>query len=127
MVLDLKGDDIWRPLLRITGSSDTWSVSHVSDNLEEWNSRHKLLEECENCDTELAKFVNVVAILGCACLFLSVLFGAAALARRQLMKKSVTKGPYKVLLTATDFVFPQIADSRRVRFFYTKETNRANF
>lgn len=34
--------------------------------------------------------------------------------RRHLLNKRMSKGPYKIILTATDFVFPQVPDSRRV-------------
>ncbi|CAB0041147.1 unnamed protein product [Trichogramma brassicae] len=34
--------------------------------------------------------------------------------KRHLLKKRMSKGPYKIILTATDFVFPQIPDHRRV-------------
>lgn len=38
--------------------------------------------------------------------------------RRHLLKKRMSKGPYKIILTATDFVFPQIPDARRVSYFF---------
>jgi len=34
--------------------------------------------------------------------------------RRQLHKQKMSKGPYKVILTPADFVFPQVGDNRRV-------------
>lgn len=36
--------------------------------------------------------------------------------RRQLQKKRMSKGPNKIILTPSDFVFPQIGDNRRVSF-----------
>ncbi|XP_049772085.1 retinal guanylyl cyclase 2 [Schistocerca cancellata] len=33
---------------------------------------------------------------------------------KQLLKKRMSKGPYKILLTPSDFVFPQVTDSLRV-------------
>lgn len=111
----LQDDDIFGSLLSVSrDNSSEFVVTEVRDNLEEWILKHKQLDECEGCETELTKALSVLGILGCSCLFVTVLLGTAALARNQLLKKRVSKGPYKVLLTATDFVFPQIADSRRV-------------
>lgn len=104
-----------RPLIEVSGNNFTdYSVERFHLNLDEWIVKHKHLEECEDCRTEIEKFLSVLIILGCSCLFVSLILGAAAIARNQLLKKRVSKGPYKVLLTAADFVFPQIADSRRV-------------
>ncbi|XP_044266465.1 retinal guanylyl cyclase 2 isoform X2 [Tribolium madens] len=115
LLTGLHEDDAFRPLLTVSrDNSSDFVVVEVSDNLEEWMLKHKQLDECEGCEPELAKSLSVLGILGCSCLFLTVLLGTVALARSQLLKKRVSKGPYKVLLTATDFVFPQIADSRRV-------------
>lgn len=38
------------------------------------------------------------------------------LSRKKLLKKRMSKGPYKIILTTSDFVFPQVprVDSRRV-------------
>ncbi|XP_068903394.1 retinal guanylyl cyclase 2 isoform X4 [Tenebrio molitor] len=111
----LHDDDTFRSLLTVSGdNSSEFVVTEVLDNLEEWILKHKQLDECDGCETELTKTLSVLGILGCSCLFVTVLLGTAALARNQLLKKRISKGPYKVLLTATDFVFPQIADSRRV-------------
>lgn len=105
-----------RTLLRLRGNGSCKSsyVAVLQQGMEEWSSRHKQVDECEGCESEFAKALSVLVVLGYSCALVAVLMGAAAFARRQLLKKRVSKGPYKVLLTATDFVFPQIADSRRV-------------
>ncbi|KAJ9584442.1 hypothetical protein L9F63_021217, partial [Diploptera punctata] len=36
------------------------------------------------------------------------------LPRKQLLKKRMSKGPYKILLTPSDFVFPHVPDTLRV-------------
>lgn len=113
----IKNSTTVRPLLSITKSnnvSDWPSINRISDNFEEWLVRHEQIEECENCRSDFEKVLSVLIILACSCLFVTVIVGVVAIARNQLIKKRVSKGPYKVLLTATDFVFPQIADSRRV-------------
>lgn len=106
-----------RPLLSITKSnnvSDWSSIRRISNNFDEWLVKHEQQEECEDCRSDVEKTLSVLIILVCSCLFVTLIMGVVALARNQLIKKRVSKGPYKVLLTATDFVFPQIADSRRV-------------
>lgn len=119
VLLDIREDDTFRRLLSVTVSNRTeYVLSKISENLEEWSVKHIQSDECENCDAEFAKLLSVLAILGCSSLSVVIIFGVAALARYQLLKKRVAKGPYKVLLTATDFVFPQIADSRRVSIIF---------
>lgn len=113
----LKNSTTLRPLLSITKSnnfSDWSSIHRVSDNFDEWLVRHEQVDECEDCRSDVEKVLSVLIILLCSCLFVTLIMGVVAFARNQLLKKQVSKGPYKVLLTATDFVFPQIADSRRV-------------
>lgn len=113
VLVDMRKDDSLRPLVTVRLNYSEYVVDEISDNLEEWSAKHKHYE-CESCESEFAKLLSVLIILLCSSVFVAVLFGIAALARYQLLKKRITKGPYKVLLTATDFVFPQIADSRRV-------------
>lgn len=113
----VKNSSTLRPLLSVTRSnniSDSSSIRRVSNNFDEWLVRHEQPEECENCRNDIEKVLSVLILLVCSCLFVTLIMGVVALARNQLIKKRVSKGPYKVLLTATDFVFPQIADSRRV-------------
>lgn len=112
-LLDMRDDNSLRSLVTVHMNVSDYYVEEYTSNLEEWNSKHKD-NECENCEHEFAKLLSVFIILGCSSLFVAVLLGIAAIARYHLLKKRITKGPYKVLLTATDFVFPQIADSRRV-------------
>ncbi|CAG9814278.1 unnamed protein product [Phaedon cochleariae] len=97
----------------VTSTGELYS-ERMLEYLDEWIVKHEQAEDCEECTNNIQKILTAVIILGCSCLFVSAVLGAVALARNQLGKKRVTKGPYKVLLTATDFVFPQIADSRRV-------------
>lgn len=117
LLADLRLDNSsLRPLLvlKCFNGSGEFDVEKIMDNLDEWSVKHKQLDEIDNYVSEFEKALSVLIILACSCLFVSVILGAAAIARNQLLKKRVAKGPYKVLLTATDFVFPQIADSRRV-------------
>lgn len=52
-------------------------------------------------------------------LILGISVGAVTL-RRQLHKQKMSKGPYRVILTPADFVFPQVGDNRRVSFCFGK-------
>lgn len=115
VLLDLNEEGNWRPLLTIkrTNLSD-FLVTKIMDNLDEWTLKHKHNDECEGCENEFNKLVSVLLILGCSFISVSFLLGTVILVRNQFLKKNLSKGPYKVILTATDFVFPQIPDSRRV-------------
>ncbi|XP_059486563.1 retinal guanylyl cyclase 1 isoform X2 [Neocloeon triangulifer] len=56
--------------------------------------------------------------IACAIVAALVIVGAAGVGavglRRQLLKQKMSRGPYKVILTSADFVFPQVGDNRRV-------------
>ncbi|XP_074040194.1 retinal guanylyl cyclase 2 isoform X2 [Leptinotarsa decemlineata] len=112
---DFRLNNTLRHLLVVNGNnSSDMSVEKMHANLDEWSLKHAQFDECDECRTNYEKVLSVVVILGCSGLSVFLILGAVALARNQFIKKRVTKGPYKVLLTAADFVFPQIADSRRV-------------
>lgn len=115
-LLDLTDGDNWRQLVRLSNDGDAVIVEVLLGNMDEWSAQHANKDECEGCDSEYAKILNILVIFGYSCFFGCVLIAIVAVARKQLLKKRVAKGPYKVLLTATDFVFPQIPDSRRVSF-----------
>ncbi|KAK5647035.1 hypothetical protein RI129_005499 [Pyrocoelia pectoralis] len=102
VLLDLRDEGTWRPLL-ISGSDNDnkFVVNKILDNLEEWTLKHKGNDD-------------VLIIFGCSFTFVLILMLFAALMRKLFLKKKLSKGPYKVLLTASDFVFPQIPDSRRL-------------
>lgn len=109
LLFDLSNNS-WRRLLAVR---DRVGVK-LLDNMDEWLTKHAQKDDCEGCESEYAKTLNLLMIAGYSCLLVTVVIALVAVARKQLLKKRVTKGPYKVLLTATDFVFPQIPDSRRV-------------
>ncbi|XP_031345081.1 retinal guanylyl cyclase 2 isoform X2 [Photinus pyralis] len=115
VLLDLRDEGTWRPLLISGSNSDNeLVVNKILDNLEEWTLKHKDNDECEGCESELKHLISVLIIFGCSFTFVLILMVFAALIRKQFLKKKLSKGPYKVLLTASDFVFPQIPDSRRL-------------
>ncbi|KAK4880380.1 hypothetical protein RN001_008526 [Aquatica leii] len=115
VLLDLRDEGTWRPLL-ITGRDNNsgFLIHTIIDNLDEWTLKHKQIDDCEGCENELTKLANVLVIFSCSFVFVLMLLVIVALVRKHIIKKKLSKGPYKVMLTATDFVFPQIADSRRL-------------
>ncbi|PSN34034.1 hypothetical protein C0J52_17492, partial [Blattella germanica] len=76
----------------------------------------------ENCiDSEamgsselIMRGAHIAAIVICSALCAAILVIAGAVARKQLLKKRMSKGPYKILLTPSDFVFPHVPDTLRV-------------
>lgn len=113
-LLDLSDGDNWRQLVRLSKNGDGVVLEVLLDSMDEWSEKHAHRDECESCDSEYDKTLNILMILGYSGVFVTVVIAIVAVARKQLLKKRVAKGPYKVVLTATDFVFPQIPDSRRV-------------
>lgn len=102
-------------------NSSDFAVERNEHNFEEWILKHSTNEEdCENCVelSAMAKTTQVLLIMLCSSLFVGVVLGIMVLARNQLLKKRIIKGPYKVLLTGADFVFPQVVDSRRVSLHF---------
>lgn len=58
---------------------------------------------------------SVAAATGAAVLAVTaVLAGVAVAVRNYAVRTRLSKGPNRVVLTASDFVFPQPADARRV-------------
>ncbi|XP_065164768.1 retinal guanylyl cyclase 2 isoform X3 [Atheta coriaria] len=113
-LLDLK-DDYYtmRRLLKVCGQLG--EINEFEDNLQEWHLKHQQKEDCELCDaSELTKLLSYVAILTMSIFSIFAFLAVVAWVRYHILKKHITKGPYKVLLTATDFVFPQLPDTRRV-------------
>lgn len=53
-------------------------------------------------------------------LLVMCILGAAIVIRYRLLQKRTSKAPYRVLLAASDFKFPQLADNLRVSIEYNK-------
>lgn len=116
VLLDLKDDLSWRPLLDVIPMNGSeFRVKQIWGNLDEWLANHLHGNDCDGCEkSELAKLITVLIVLSCAGASVAGVLGIAALARNQVIKKRLSKGPYKVLLSTADFVFPQLTTSRRV-------------
>ncbi|KDR17127.1 Retinal guanylyl cyclase 2, partial [Zootermopsis nevadensis] len=124
----------WRPLLQIEASKRQEANKTRNGSrlllvpliplLKDWARIKKEGVTCEfgdddSCvDSEQTELIlrgaHIAAIVICSALCAAVLVIAGAVARKQLLKKRMSKGPYKILLTPSDFVFPHVADSLRV-------------
>lgn len=99
-----------------------YAVELIPVNFEEWILKHSSLEDdcgegvCTGISAVM-KTTQILLIVLCSTLLVGILVAVTALFRNQLLKKKISKGPYKVLLTAADFVFPQVPDSRRVSYW----------
>ncbi|KAG5336663.1 GUC2F cyclase, partial [Acromyrmex charruanus] len=74
--------------------------------------------DCSNGLADMSSFrtTHIVAIILGSLLFTFVVIAVAIIIRKRLLKKRMSKGPYKIILTTSDFVFPQVppVDSRTV-------------
>ncbi|KAG5307781.1 GUC2F cyclase, partial [Pseudoatta argentina] len=74
--------------------------------------------DCSNGLADMFSFrtTHIVAIILGSLLFTFVVIAVAIIIRKRLLKKRMSKGPYKIILTTSDFVFPQVppVDSRTV-------------
>ncbi|XP_024876241.1 retinal guanylyl cyclase 2-like isoform X1 [Temnothorax curvispinosus] len=73
--------------------------------------------DCPNGLADMSfRSTHIVAIILGSLLFTFVAIAVAIIIRKRLLKKRMSKGPYKIILTTSDFVFPQVppVDSRTV-------------
>ncbi|KYN04499.1 Retinal guanylyl cyclase 2 [Cyphomyrmex costatus] len=73
--------------------------------------------DCPNGLADMSfRTTHIVAIILGSLLFTFVAIAVAIIIRKRLLKKRMSKGPYKIILTTSDFVFPQVppVDSRTV-------------
>ncbi|CAH1131699.1 unnamed protein product [Ceutorhynchus assimilis] len=107
-----------RPLMRIYESnSSVFRTETVFGNFEEWWVTHKQLDECDVfCKFSQDNLFSawVYWVISCSVLLVFFILGTVAVIRYRLLKKRTSKAPYKVLLAASDFTFPQLADNLRV-------------
>ncbi|XP_023248641.1 retinal guanylyl cyclase 2 [Copidosoma floridanum] len=116
-------DSHWRPIVTLAEGTHGLILQEVAGRAELLTANGDLddaiCDDAADCSVEkVGGFLSqhnvhiLLVSLGSVVLVLSVLM-VLALVRRHLLKKRMSKGPYKIILTATDFVFPQIPDSRR--------------
>ncbi|XP_034940312.1 receptor-type guanylate cyclase gcy-12 isoform X3 [Chelonus insularis] len=117
-----KNDIGWQPLVQVIENRENLDVQElVENNLADEEILDVIL--CANghgCDDigEISDLpiqaVHIVTIV-ISCFFLTLLLLVIViLVRRHFLNRRMSKGPYKIILTASDFVFPQVVDSRRV-------------
>ncbi|XP_066143154.1 retinal guanylyl cyclase 1 isoform X2 [Euwallacea fornicatus] len=107
-------DGSFNPVVVITDANGS---AMVPGSFERWWSTHEELDDCDALCRVLASRLFSDSIYWAACLavFLMVtLLGVALLFRYRWLQKRTSKAPYKVLLAASDFTFPQLGDNLRV-------------
>ncbi|XP_058791773.1 guanylate cyclase D isoform X2 [Phymastichus coffea] len=119
-LLSYTRDNGWRPLVVVIEYPDSLVLKELANNnFADEEVFDLLCDDQSDCPVEnipgiSLHTVHIVAIILGSLLFALTAIITAALIRRHLLKKRMSKGPYKIILTATDFVFPQIPDARRV-------------
>ncbi|XP_011334672.2 retinal guanylyl cyclase 2 isoform X1 [Ooceraea biroi] len=118
-------DDGWEPILAvIERRRHRLLVQQLTPSaVASFNVEAPDLPSCDDdadCPGGLAdmsfRTTHIVAIILGSLLFTFVAIAVAIIVRRRLLKKRMSKGPYKIILTTSDFVFPQVppVDSRTV-------------
>ncbi|XP_015601711.1 retinal guanylyl cyclase 2 isoform X2 [Cephus cinctus] len=111
-------DEEWRAILTVTERDQELLVQELTTNdftdEEVFGSHCDDENDCTEDDAIPFRTAHIVAIILGSLLFALIAIVTAALIRRHLLKNRMSKGPYKIILTASDFVFPQLPDSRRV-------------
>ncbi|KAK0094156.1 hypothetical protein PV326_011713 [Microctonus aethiopoides] len=121
---DADSDTGWRPLVQVIESKERLIVQElvIENSLIDKEVLDVILctngRECNDASNDIdnlpIRTVHIITIVTGCFLLTILLLVIAALIRRHLLNKRMSKGPYKIILTATDFVFPQVSDSRRV-------------
>ncbi|XP_043477214.1 retinal guanylyl cyclase 2-like isoform X1 [Leptopilina heterotoma] len=117
-LLNLNEND-WEPILIVFEQREQLVIKEIVQNTFADDEIIVLCEnqgECSYGDLPgiPLRTAHIVAIIMSSLLFGLIAIVTAALIRRHLMKKRMSKGPYKIILTTSDFVFPQVPDPRRV-------------
>ncbi|XP_043529595.1 uncharacterized protein LOC122539063, partial [Frieseomelitta varia] len=123
--------DVWKPIMITVEGSEKLFVRKLSTNAIAFhNTNDADFPRC-NIDVNGIPFIvctgtasnestfriaHVVTIVLGSLLLTVFAISIAVLIRKKLLKKRMSKGPYKIILTTSDFVFPQVpqVDSRRV-------------
>ncbi|KAE8747326.1 hypothetical protein FOCC_FOCC005969, partial [Frankliniella occidentalis] len=69
---------------------------------------------CEDDSNLFSGGVQLAVLVAAIAFVLLVVLVMATVIRQQLLRKRMSKGPCKILLTPSDLVFPQLPDARRV-------------
>ncbi|XP_011692309.1 PREDICTED: retinal guanylyl cyclase 2 [Wasmannia auropunctata] len=114
----------WEPILAVVERHQQLLVQQLTPSAVAFlNVEAPDLPSCDvdgDCPNGLAdmsfRTTHIVAIILGSLLFTFVVIAVAIIIRKRLLKKRMSKGPYKIILTTSDFVFPQVppVDSRTV-------------
>ncbi|XP_050295320.1 retinal guanylyl cyclase 2 [Anthonomus grandis grandis] len=118
VLVDVFTDErLLRPLMRAletNWSSIGFETETVPESFEDWWLSHKQLDECD----AFCKFSSdnlfsawVYWVISCSVFVVFMIIAAVAAVRFHLLKQRANKAPYKVLLAATDFTFPSLAEN----------------
>lgn len=123
--------DVWKPIMITVEGSEKLFVRKLSTNAIAFHDTNDAdFPRCNidvngipfiDCtgtasDESTFRIAHVVTIVLGSLLLTGFAISIAVLIRKKLLKKRMSKGPYKIILTTSDFVFPQVpqVDSRRV-------------
>ncbi|XP_011882602.1 PREDICTED: retinal guanylyl cyclase 2 [Vollenhovia emeryi] len=114
----------WKPILAMSEEPKRLVVQQLTPSAVAFlNIEAPDLPSCDvdgDCQNGLAdmsfRTTHIVSIILGSLLFTFVAIAVAIIIRKRLLKKRMSKGPYKIILTTSDFVFPQVppVDSRTV-------------
>ncbi|XP_070151794.1 retinal guanylyl cyclase 2 isoform X1 [Polyergus mexicanus] len=124
-LLDWRTDVGWEPILTVVNDYQRLQVQQLTSNAVAFFNNLEMsdLMSCDDdadCPDGLAdmsfRTTHIVAIILGSLLFTFVAIAVGIIVRKRLIKKRISKGPYKIILTTSDFVFPQVppVDSRTV-------------
>ncbi|KAK9293807.1 hypothetical protein QLX08_011361 [Tetragonisca angustula] len=121
--------DVWKPIMITVEGSEKLLVRKLSTNATAFrgtndadfpscNGRTPFVD-CTGTASDRSnhfRIAHIVAVVLASLLLTVFAISIAVLIRKKLLKKRMSKGPYKIILTTSDFVFPQVprVDSRRV-------------
>ncbi|XP_035725180.1 retinal guanylyl cyclase 2-like isoform X1 [Vespa mandarinia] len=123
VVMDWRVDK-WEPIMMISEEKEGLTVKRLTTNAPAFFTVENIDfipcdadNDCTNGLLEVSVHAThiVAAILG-SLFFAFLLVFLAIFIRKQLLKNRISEGPYKIILTASDFVFPQTnhTDSKTV-------------
>ncbi|XP_072756231.1 retinal guanylyl cyclase 2 isoform X1 [Anoplolepis gracilipes] len=124
-LLDWRTDVGWQPILAVVDGYQRPMVQQLTPSAVAFLNILEAsdLLPCDDdadCPDGLAdmsfRTTHIVAIILGSLLFTFVAIAVGIIVRKRLLKKRMSKGPYKIILTTSDFVFPQVppVDSRTV-------------
>ncbi|KAG7199229.1 hypothetical protein KM043_018098 [Ampulex compressa] len=124
VLMDWRGND-WKPIMIVEEQNEQLLIRKLTTNAIAFHhAEGPDLPICDvdgNCSEDgveefAFRTTHIIAIILGSLLLTLVTIAIAILVRKHLLKRRMSKGPYKIILTTSDFVFPQVpqVDSRTV-------------